>query len=171
MITRTYTPLDSKNKTYPKSKNVELYFLGEQPKFEYEKLGIVQVKTTDLVDKTHLFSHLKYTAWEIGADAIIGVSEDDKTTTYSRYYSGTRSSQIYSVFSPFIQGLAVKRLQIVDSVNNISFEKSDTSFIEVVKSDQIKQDSTKADADSVTLLLIILLIVITVVLILSSTSK
>jgi len=171
LITRTYTPLDSQNKTYPKSKNVELYFVGEQPKFEYEKLGIVQVKTTDLVEKTHLFSHLKYTAWQKGGDAIIGVNEDDKTTTYSRYFSRTSGNQTYTLFTPFIQGLAVKRIKRIDSLNNDAVEKIDTSFIEVVKSDQIKQDATKADADSGTALLTILIIAITVALILLLTTN
>ncbi len=151
-IARTYTAIDIPAKTFPKSNSVELYFVGEQPKFEYEKMGVVQVSMTSNVDKTHLFSHLKYEAWQKGADAIIAVTEDDKSYTYTTYSSSSKSSRVHSVFVPFVQGIAVKKKPLSDPYNYSDLLPVDTSFTDIVRSDEVLQAKSKGGANAVVII-------------------
>lgn len=142
IVNRSFIPLDSKKMYAEKSQNVELYFVGEQPKFEYEKLGVVEVKASNNVDKSHLFSHLKYEAWNQGADAVISVSKDEKYNVYSSYSGSGRSRTVNVINYPYIQGVAVKKKLNLEAQIQENYFNVDTSFLAVVRSDKKIQDKS-----------------------------
>jgi hypothetical protein len=147
MVNRSFISIDAQKPKYDRSLQVEVYFTGEQTNFEYEKLGIVEVKASNIVDKSHLFSHLKYEAWRQGADAIISVTKDDKTQVYTTYNSSTKRSSTHTVNIPFIQGIAVKKINKNENYGAFGFEKVDTSFISVVRQDiKIQEKSMKSNS-------------------------
>lgn len=133
-VQRLFTPIEEPVKTYPHANKVELYFVGETPKFEYEKIGIVEVQTSAFVPKINMFSHIKYLGWKYGADAIIGLDQDNKNYVYSNYNSSRRGYSSYSVHVPYIKGIAVKKINV--EPNNFGVTQViDTSFTKVVKID------------------------------------
>jgi len=82
-VNSAFTPENNTIKIKEKSKRVDTYYVGETIKFDYDKLGFVEITLSQLVDKSHLMDHLKYQAWMAGADAVIGINTEDVSQTYS----------------------------------------------------------------------------------------
>ncbi len=105
-------------------KSVLLYFDNEEIKYQYIKLGYVEVKGAENSNNQELLDHLKYEAWRNGANAIINVN-DNFSSRQSGTYLNKESKINYD--SHIFKGIVVK-LNETDYNNNID-NLNDTLFI------------------------------------------
>ncbi len=73
---RHYTLLKpDTSRLYPNDKPVAVFFDGEPLTFEYDKMGIIEVKGDQYCTTANLLDHLKYEAMKNGANGVIGVKD------------------------------------------------------------------------------------------------
>jgi len=90
----SYTPISTINCT-EKANKIHLFFQGETTNFEYEKVGLLELRDSYLYSSEG-YDILKYTAWKKCANGIINLREEyisvynNVTETYEsiKYYKG-----------------------------------------------------------------------------------
>lgn len=151
-VNRVFDPISNTHiNIKDRANNIEVYFDGEPINFEYDRVGIVNVRLSSAVDRSHLISHLKYEAWKNGANALIAVKIGDLSNV-----SGTK--HITTSYIPVISGIAIRKLLKPEQASIV-----DTSFITVVKVDQKLEEKSKNDAITGTGCFVVLMISILVV--------
>lgn len=88
--------------------NVELYFDSETVKFEYEKVGLIEVQGDEYPNEKEILEKLKNLAKSKCCDAIIGIKKNYLTRESGILFSN-ESEREYKTIS--FSGIAVKKIQ------------------------------------------------------------
>lgn len=144
VINHSVTQEGSQRNPLPPSTGIDVYFEGEPFNFEYERVCLLDVYLSPEVNEANGLSHLKYLAWQNGADAVIAAKKDILTEVRGR------KNYTYTRYKPAYHGIAVRRkinLPTGDSLRNF---QPDTNYRTVVREDRLraKQSEKQADVNS-----------------------
>ncbi len=155
-IMRHYTLLrPDTSHLYPVDKPVAVFFEGEPIAFDYDKMGIIEVKGDQYCTTANLLDHLKYEAMKNGANGVIGVKDAYATRQSGLLFSKTPpteySSHIYS-------GIAVK-LKVKDSAAIGNFNgQNDLAYIKRVRDYDVAYSRKSGNRVTASFVLILVLI-------------
>ncbi len=128
-IKSNYTQLNPQTIVNPKQPIV-LFFENEPINYEYQKLGLVEVQGTQFTNTEDNLNHLKYEAWQNGANALINIKNTNKLIQTRVSSSSTLAPTFHNV--TVTSAMAVR---INDSLyHKLIPNKTDTLYFSKVSS-------------------------------------
>lgn len=152
-----YTPITS-GQYENRTGRIDIYFEGTTVERDYIEIGFVEVIGEEYDSNDILIAHLKYRAFQAGADAIINVKKNFKDRAKG-YLFDTENTDEYA--APVFTGTAIKYTDTLatDSLQTIA---ADTSF-KVKATGDLKKESNQIGTEIIMSFVVLVVVIVAVV--------
>lgn len=118
-----------------KPSRVYLFFEGEPINFNYKRVGLVEVRTENQVNRETMLNRMKYEAWQNCADGIINIKEEHRFEPYTYYGGRGYYNRTYYTEVWVYTGIAVRINRDPVFIGHYG-QEADTTFVQIVKNQQ-----------------------------------